>query len=107
MTDSEEMRFFIEMCDTHTQAEVARRIGYTPSTVCQVYNGAYGEGKCASPARVLARCQEVFGSNTINCPYLGEIRVGKCAEMRKRPAAALNPDWVKMVRRCRKCGGKP
>lgn len=103
MTTEDRMKLLREMCDKHSQAEVARRLGYKPSTICQILSGEYG----GNPGRVLTRCEEVYGSSVIECPYLGEISMGKCAEMRKRPAAAVNPDWVKMLRRCKKCGGKP
>lgn len=103
MTTADRMKLLREMCEKHTQAEVARRLDYTSSTICQILSGKY-EG---NPERVLTRCEEVYGSSTIDCPYLGVISTGKCAEMRKRPPTAVNPDWVKMVRRCRKCGGRP
>ena len=81
------------------QSEVARRIGKSPSAVSQVLSGSYK----GSPAVILQRIEEVFGQTMVVCPPLGEISMGRCAEIRKRPLVATNPFSVQMWRACQKC----
>lgn len=102
MTRSERMQLLEKMCLEHTQAEVARRIGYRDSTVSQIVNGKYQ----GSPDVVLQRVEEVFGNTTVNCPVLGIIALGKCADKRKLPFAATNPRRVELFCACKECGGR-
>jgi transcriptional regulator with XRE-family HTH domain len=85
------------------QAEVARRLGYSPSAINQVIHGNYKGDATA----ILTKVEEIFGKTTIICPILGEITLGKCADNRKRPFAATNPIRVRLYRACKTCGGKP
>lgn len=85
------------------QAEVARRIGKSSSAVSQVLSETYK----GSPSAILQRVEEVFGQTTVICPALGEISMGRCAEIRKRPLVATNPFSVQLWRACKQCGGKP
>lgn len=103
MTTTDRMRLLREKCAELGQAEVARRLGYSPSAINQALQGKY-QGALDN---LLTRVEEIFGSTTVMCPILGEISLGKCSENRKRPFAATNPLRVQMYRRCRKCGGKP
>ena len=81
------------------QAPVARALGYSPSALSQVLSGKY-QGDMAN---MLTRVDEVYGGSTVNCPVLGEIALGKCAEHRKRPFAATNPVRVRLHSTCPTC----
>jgi hypothetical protein len=105
MTRTDQMELFRTKCDELGKAEVARRTGYSPPTISQLYNAAYG----ADPSAILQRVEEVFASDkSVACPMLGPITPGKCAEQRRRPYAATNPQRVRMFRACKACsqGGK-
>lgn len=102
MTRSERLQLLETMCVEHTQAAVAIRIGYSPGTVCLILSGKYN----GCPDAVLQRVEEVFGSTTVNCPVLGIITLGKCADKRKLPFAATNPRRVTLHCACIECGGK-
>jgi len=87
------------VCAETSQAEVARRIGYSSSAVCQVLSGDYPK-----PGNLLTKVEEIYGSGTVDCPGLGEqITLSQCAAFRKRPFAAINPEWVRMNKACRAC----
>ncbi|NMC73982.1 MAG: helix-turn-helix transcriptional regulator [Geobacteraceae bacterium] len=103
MTTTDRMRLLREKCAELGQAEAARRLGYSPSAINQALKGGYQ----GSLDNLLTRVEEVFGSTTVMCPILGEIPLGKCADIRRRPFAATNPLRVQLYRQCRKCGGKP
>jgi transcriptional regulator with XRE-family HTH domain len=102
MTRGERMQLLEKVCQEHSQAEVARRIGYRDSTISQILNDKYH----GSPDIVLQRVEEVFGDTMIDCPVLGIITLGKCAEKRKLPFAATNPRRVELYCACKECGGR-
>lgn len=102
MTQPDRMELLRVKCAELTQAEVARRLEYSASAINQALRGNY-QGDLTN---LLTRVEEVFGQSTVNCPILGEITLGKCAENRKRPFAATNPTRVALFRTCPKCGGK-
>lgn len=81
------------------QAHVARTLGYSPSALSQVLSGKY-QGDMTN---MLTRVDEVYGGSTVDCPVLGEIPLGKCAEHRKRPFAATNPIRVRLYSTCPTC----
>ncbi len=99
MTQPDLMELLRQKVAELSQAEVARRIGYKDSAVSQVLSGSYK----GSPDNILQRVDEVFGTTTVCCPPLGEISLGRCAEIRKRPLVATNPFSVQMWRACQKC----
>lgn len=103
MTTTDRMQLLRDKCGQLGQAEVARRLGYSDSAICQALKGSY-KGDLSN---LLTRVEEIFGCTVVNCPILGEITLGKCSEIRKRPFAATNPLRVQLYRECRKCGGKP
>ncbi len=103
MTTTDRMQLLREKCAEFGQAEVARRLGYSPSAINQALKGAYQ----GSLDNLLTRVEEIFGTSTVICPVLGEISLRKCSENRKRPFAATNPLRVQLYRQCKKCGGKP
>lgn len=106
MTYPDAMKLLTEKVNEIGQAEVARRIGKSPAAVSQIMSGTYK----AAPDEILKRVIEVFGGMTITCPVLGEIPLSRCAEKRKLPFAATNPQRVALYRACQICpqnGGKP
>ncbi len=102
MTRNERLKLLEKMSIKYTQGEVARRIGYTPGAVCMILSGKYQ----GCPDAVLQKVEEVFGNTTVDCPVLGIITLGKCAEKRKLPFAATNPRRVTLHCACIECGGR-
>ena len=85
--------------DEHSQAEVARVLGYSASAVNQVLHGRYN----GDPSALLARVYEVYGGATVACPVLGEIPLSRCAEERKKPFSMASGMRVRLFRACRSC----
>jgi len=103
MTRPDSMQLLREACEATSQADVARKLGYSPSAINQVLKGSYPD-----PANILALVEKEYRKEaTINCPVVGPITPAKCIEHRKRPFAATNPTRVALYRRCPSCGGKP
>jgi transcriptional regulator with XRE-family HTH domain len=103
MTQPDRMELLRTKCEELSQAEVARRISRSPSAITQILKGSYQ----GDPTIILTLVEEVFGKSTVQCPILGEITLGRCAENRKREFAATNPTRVRLFRTCPTCGGKP
>ena len=99
MTRSDLMRLLAQHVHEKGQAQVARELGYSSSTISQVMNGKYP----GNLDNLLERVKEVYGAETVHCPILGEIPLAKCAEHRRRPFAATNPMRVQLYRACREC----
>jgi transcriptional regulator with XRE-family HTH domain len=104
MTQLEQMDLLKAKCTETSQAAVARRLGMSASTINQVLKGTYPGNPTE---KILLQVEEIFGQTTIDCPVVGEITLGKCAEHRRRPFAATNPMRVQLYRACQTCGGKP
>lgn len=106
MTQTDLLKLLKEKIAETSQAHVARLLGYTSgSPLSQILSGTYK----GSPDTILQRVREVFGGETVQCPVLGEISLARCAEKRKLPFAATNPQRVALYRACQKCphnGGK-
>jgi hypothetical protein len=103
MTTVDRMKLLRDKCAESSQAEVARRLGYSAAAINLVLKGTYSTG---SDNNILARVEEVYGSTMVKCPVLGDISLGKCAETRRRDFAATNPVRIQLYRECKKCGGK-
>jgi len=82
------------------QARLAREMGISDSQISQIRAGVYNKGNIDDFLQLLA---EKYGSETVICPLLGEITIGKCAEKRNRPFAATNPTRVALSRACKVC----
>lgn len=105
MTSTDRMALLRDKCADLGQAEVARRIGRSGSTISQILSGKY----CGDPAAVLQLIDETFGGSTVECPVLGEITLNRCANQRKKPFAATNPVRIALYAACKECehnGGK-
>ena len=106
MTRTDLMTLLNQKVAETSQAHVARLLGISDSAVSQLRSGTYK----GAPDAILQRVREVFGDETVQCPVLGEIPLARCAEKRKLPFAATNPQRVALYRACQKCpqnGGKP
>jgi hypothetical protein len=85
-------------------ARAAADLGYSDSALSQALSGKY-KGNLDN---LLARVEEIYGAGTVECPVLGQIALGKCAEHQRRPFAATNPVRVRLYRACQGCqhGGR-
>ncbi len=97
MTDN--MELLIKAVEEHGQAEVARRLCYSPSAVNQALRGNYG----GSLENMMQRVAGVFGSGTVVCPVMGEIPLRRCAEERSKAFGATNPQRAKLYIECQRC----
>jgi transcriptional regulator with XRE-family HTH domain len=100
MTQNEALSLLKNAVDAGaSQSEVARRLGYSPTAISQALSGKYA----GSLEHLLARVIEVYGNRQVDCPVLGVIMLGRCAEERKRPFSASNPVRVRLWQQCKKC----
>jgi len=100
MTIDELLRLFRARCEELSQAEVARRIDCSTSTVSMIYHGKYR----AAPDEVLRRFEREFCATTIRCPEMRmEISLKRCAEERATPLNGSSPRRIRMHRACREC----
>ncbi len=99
MTATDRMDLLREKVAERGQAQVARELGYSASAISQVLNDKYQ----GSLVRLLERVAEVYGSESVSCPVMGEIPLGRCAEERRRPFAATNAQRVRQWRACQAC----
>lgn len=99
MTFPDAMKLLTDKSNELGQAEVARRLGLSPAAISQILSGKYN----ANPDAILSRVIEVFGGLSVECPVLGQIPLSRCAEKRKLPFAATNPQRVALWRACQKC----
>jgi hypothetical protein len=81
------------------QAAVARALGYSASALSQALSGSYG----GSLENMLQRVSEVYGDGTVRCPVMGEVLLSRCAEERRKPFCASNPQRVRLYRACQGC----
>jgi hypothetical protein len=87
------------VAETGSQVKVAAKLGYSTATISQVLNETYLGGLDA----VLTRVEEVFSSRILDCPLLGEINLARCVKERRRSFSAVNPQRVKLYRKCKAC----
>lgn len=100
MTENELLELLRTAVETNkSQVKVAKMLGYSPATISQIMGGSYQ----GAMDKVLARVEEIFGTRTVECPVLGEIRIGRCVTERRAPFSAANPVRVRLYRACRNC----
>ncbi|WP_321532300.1 helix-turn-helix transcriptional regulator [uncultured Desulfuromonas sp.] len=99
MSNDDRIQLLRDAVAQSSQGKVAKALGVSTAAVSQILNGKYG----ADPSAILQRVEEVYGSSRVQCPTMGDIALGKCAETRRRPFAATNPHRVKQYRACSKC----
>lgn len=88
-----------ESCNRETQAAVARKIGYSSSTVSQVLSNSYQLGDMI---RMEAVVRGAMMSETVLCPVMGtEIGRDVCSGWQKRPFSTASANAVRMYQGCR------
>lgn len=86
-------------CSSHTQADIAQRIGYSAAVVNQVLKGTYrGDLK-----RVQQAVEGALMALNVDCPVAGEMPRQRCAEYQRRGFALTNPMRVALSRACKTC----
>jgi len=103
MTKNDRLALLKKKVAESSQAAVAREIGYSPGTVNQILHDNYA----GCPDVVLQRVSEVYGNETLTCPFLGQITLGQCAQHRKQARPGGNHLRVKQYRACRACPHNP
>jgi len=98
MTKLDLLELLKSECATHTQARVAKQLGYSSTTISQVLSGTYA----GDSATVLEKVEEIFGGVFVDCPTLGEIPLSLCAEHRRRPPTT-DSFYARMYRACKVC----
>lgn len=88
-----------EACDRSSQAEVARRIGYSNSVVSTVLRKTYS----GMMAVVEQAVRGALMGETVSCPVAGDIPRDQCLRYQKRAAAfmATSALAVQLYRACR------
>lgn len=92
-----------QKCEELGNSQVARDTGCSATTISLVRRNKYG----ADTDRILERVAEVYGSDHVNCPLLGDISLGRCATERRRDFSPTNRDRVQQYRTCRTCPNNP
>ena len=85
--------------EQHGQAAVARRIGYSPSSVSQALSGKYA----GSLDNMLQSVAEHYGNEVVQCPVMGEIPLRRCEAERRKPFGATSPQRARLFIACRNC----
>lgn len=99
MSQDDQMKLLIKLSKEMPQAEIARRINTSPSTINQILKGTYNQ-KTGNAGKILQRVEEEFGSTVVDCPIHGEISLGFCAEERKKGfSTSRSAIWMA----CRDC----
>ena len=82
---------------------VISELGISSTTLSQVLGDKYGAATNAIEARIM----KIYGNDgLVNCPHLGRIEPGQCAEnfqRSQRNMAAGNPATIRLYLACRKC----
>lgn len=99
MSNQEAMQLLRNKVAETSQADVARRLGYQPSAINQLLRDKYN----ANPDAILQKVREVFGTETVTCPVLGEITLGRCSEEKKKEFAPVSSAYVRQRKACRAC----
>ena len=88
-----------EACNRETQAAVARKLGYSSSTISQVLSNNYQLGDMI---RMEAVVRGAMMSETVLCPVMGtEIGRDVCSGWQKRPFSTASANAVRMYQGCR------
>jgi transcriptional regulator with XRE-family HTH domain len=88
-----------EQCKRTSQAEVAKRLGYSAAVVNQVLKGTYK----GDVNRVQQAVEGALMGMTVDCPVIGELARNRCLEYQRREFASTNPTRVTLSRTCPTC----
>ncbi len=89
-------------CDATSQNRVAKRIGYSATTISQVLSRTYR----GDMARVEQAVRGALMHETVLCPVLGELPQHVCLEHQKKAARGLigTSSWrTRLTRTCPTC----
>jgi len=86
-----------ETCRGSTQSAIAKKLGYSASTVSQVLSRTY----LGDMAKFEQMVRGALMSETVGCPELGEITRNICLAWQAKPYAATSSLRARMYRACR------
>lgn len=93
-----------EAVEARGAAEVARELGISKTTISLVLSGKYG----AATDRIEEKVTRIYAAAGVDCPILGQIEPGRCADIRERARKiglkAGNPETLRLYKTCFKCG---
>jgi len=87
-----------EACNMESQAAVAKRIGYSSSTVSQVLSNKYQMGDIAKFEQTV---RGALMAETVDCPIIGDMTRDVCLNWQARPFSTTNSNAVRMFQACR------
>ncbi len=99
MTTSDRMQLFKKMFAEKGQAQVARDLGCSAAVV----HGMIRENYKGRWEPFLEKVAEVYGTEIVDCPVLGEITLKRCSRERKTAFSAASPLRVQLFRACKEC----
>jgi hypothetical protein len=99
MSNDDAFNLFLQKCVELGNHQVAKALGVSDAMVSTIRNGKYN----ASLDKAMERVREAYGTDTVECPALGTIRYGQCAEERRKPFAPISDDYVRHRKACRVC----
>ena len=91
------VRAMAEACDASSQAQAARRMGYSPATVSLVLRNAWSRDL----SHVGAAARGAFLSATVDCPVLGTVGTSECVTHQRAKFSTVNTLCVRLYRACR------
>lgn len=97
------LQALMELKKNLTQAEIARRLDISDSTISQALRGKY----IGNVEALAERIRGEFLKKTVVCPILGEITSRICQDERKKPFHTANPMRVQLYRACKTCPNNP
>ncbi len=93
----------IERYSEGGQVRAARELGFSPSLVSQYLKGKYP----GNVSKVEERIVRLYREDFVQCPVMGAIEPGECAETYNRAvrigAKAGNPTTCRLYVACRQC----
>lgn len=97
------MDALLELKRHATQAEIARKLDVSDSTISNALKGRYIGNVDALAERIRGELL----NQTVRCPILGEITSRICQDERKKPFHTANPMRVQLWRACKTCPHNP
>jgi|GEM_PF-1354201 len=100
MNKDQTMALLLREIAASSQSKVAKALGVSTATINRIVKGTYPNAD-----HVLQRVEEVFSGQTVQCPTMGTIDLGKCAETRRRPYAmcCANSVRIHQYQTCKTC----
>ena len=99
MTQNDRLEVVRRIIDANGVADVARKIGRSPTAVSQVNSGKYA----GNPKRIIELILAEYTADTIICPVLGEIPIADCLDARRRAEMPYFPSSGQTTALYEKC----